>query len=137
MRVLLVEDEALTARSLEEALTRAGHEVVGIAQSAEEALRLAASERPNIAFVDSALRHTDDRIELTEQLTADLGVEVVICTEEPEIARRSQSGAIGLIAKPFDMNDIVASVTVIEAIQRGVASPPPLPRSFELLVSPQ
>lgn len=136
MRVLVVEDKAATAFVLANALTKAGHEVVGPARSTDEAMRLAADGRLDIALVDLDLERKAAGLDLTQQFTADLDVDVILCTGRPELARRSQSGAIGLISKPYDPKDVVKSLSVVQALKSGVSSPP-LPPSFELLVSPQ
>src|SRR5258708_33491816 len=48
-RILIVEDDYVVGLELENALSEAGFGVVGTANSAEEAVRLAISERPVLA----------------------------------------------------------------------------------------
>lgn len=136
MRVLVVEDNATIASALADALAHADHNVVGLAKSSSEALRLAERHALDVALVDLDLERKAVGLDLTQRLTADLDLDVIICTAQPELARRVSSGAIGLIRKPFDPKDVVASLSVIEAVQSGAGSPP-FPPSFELLVSPQ
>lgn len=57
-RVLLVEDEALIGLELEEALTRAGAQVIGPIPDYETALRLACSEQYDCALLDANLGGT-------------------------------------------------------------------------------
>ena len=52
MIILIVEDEILIGWALKLVLHLAGHHAVGPAASADEALRLAQVERPELAFVD-------------------------------------------------------------------------------------
>src|SRR4029079_19266314 len=54
-RVLIVEDDYLVAAEIENALDTAGFDVIGIANSADEALELAAAERPLLAVMDIRL----------------------------------------------------------------------------------
>lgn len=52
MVILIVEDEILIGWALKLVLAVAGHHAVGPAASADEALELAQTERPELAFVD-------------------------------------------------------------------------------------
>src|SRR3954471_7448792 len=58
-RILVVEDEALIAMDLERIVRNAGCEVLGPVGRAEEALRLAAEERPDAAILDIKLSDGD------------------------------------------------------------------------------
>ena len=52
MVVLIVEDEVLVGMELQMTLRMAGHQVGEPTSSAVQALRVAAAERPDLAFVD-------------------------------------------------------------------------------------
>src|ERR1700742_3592149 len=62
-RLLIVEDDYLVAMQVEEALTEAGFEVAGLAASADEALALAAAERPILVVMDVRLSGHRDGID--------------------------------------------------------------------------
>ena len=66
--VLIVEDEVLVALTLQVALERAGHQVVGPAFSAGEALQLAEAEQPDPALVNLDLRSEIDGIAVARLL---------------------------------------------------------------------
>ena len=55
LRVLIVEDEPLLGRELEEVVTLAGHEVIGCATSGTSAIAFAEVRSPQLAFVDLRL----------------------------------------------------------------------------------
>jgi DNA-binding NarL/FixJ family response regulator len=54
-RILVVEDEAVVARDIEQTLTRLGFEGVGTAQFANEAVAKAAEPRPYLVLMDISL----------------------------------------------------------------------------------
>ena len=54
--VLLVEDDAITARYVHDCLRGAGYPPPTVAASAEEALTLASVARPDLVLMDIALR---------------------------------------------------------------------------------
>lgn len=55
MRILIVEDDFLLANRLVEALTQNGHEIIGVAASADKAIQLLASCKCDAAVLDSNL----------------------------------------------------------------------------------
>jgi two-component system, response regulator PdtaR len=136
MRVLVVQDQTPTASGWLKELTNAGHELIGPARTSRDALQLAKTRDPDIAFVDLDAEGQALGLELTESLTADEHLDVIVCTEQPDIARRSQSGAMGLLSKPCSPQDVIASISIVAAMKDGERSST-LPPSFELLVSPQ
>jgi|SRR5919108_1889306 CheY-like chemotaxis protein len=77
-RILVVEDVAILAVSLEDILTRAGAEVVGPALQLEAAERLAEEEGLSGALLD--IRLNGDEIWSVAQLLERKGVPFVFCT---------------------------------------------------------
>jgi DNA-binding NarL/FixJ family response regulator len=55
-KILIVEDEALVAESLEIAITDLGYEVVGHAASAEGAVKKAVALEPDLILMDIVLK---------------------------------------------------------------------------------
>lgn len=137
MRVLVVEDQAVIAFMLADELAAAGHEIIGPARTSHEAIELAELHHPDYAFVDLDLEEKAVGLDVTEHLTAALDVNVIICTAQPALARQSQTGALGLIAKPYAPGEATTSLAVVEAVLTGKGSPTAFPPSFELLVNPQ
>src|SRR5688572_20530893 len=66
-RVLIVEDETLVGLGLKSLLERLGHEVVGQASTAAEAIALFRDKNPDIVLMDIRLDGTDG-IELAREL---------------------------------------------------------------------
>lgn len=118
MRVLVVEDQPLIALGLVEVLQAAGHHVVGSAASTEEALQLASSESPSIAFVDLDLEERGAGIQLTRRLHQEFGICVILTTGQPDLARTSEF-ALGLLAKPYNPMAVADCIPLIDAILRG------------------
>jgi CheY-like chemotaxis protein len=100
LRILIVEDETLIALELESLLQDAGHEVVGIAASSQEAIALSSSHRPDLAFVDVHLADGPTGIEVARSL-AGQGVTVLFMTANAKRIPEDYAGAQGIIAKPY------------------------------------
>lgn len=58
LRVLIVEDEAVLAMDMEFSLTQSGFDVVGIADTAREAVLLVDQQRPDLVLMDITLKGT-------------------------------------------------------------------------------
>ena len=63
MKLLLVEDHLLVAQAMGLYLTEAGHEIVGIAADAHEAVELAGGMHPDLALVDIQLAYGTSGVE--------------------------------------------------------------------------
>ncbi len=84
MRILLVEDEPLIAIDLEAILSRLGHEVVGVAETRDEALQIAQETRPDAAFIDVKLRDGFTGIDVAKRLKAEFGLYCAFVTGNAE-----------------------------------------------------
>ena len=107
-RVMIVEDESLVAEDLHMCLERFGYEVVGIADTAEGARRLARETAPDLALLDIRLKGTHDGIDVAEQLRRD-NVGFVYLTSHADQATLSRAQAtepLGYVLKPFDSRQI-------------------------------
>lgn len=133
MKALIVEDEFVVAAVVEEMLQEAGHEVAGMAATADCALQLAAVNSPKVAFVDFHLSGDTPGAAVAHQLRALYGTVVVFLSGDPESCRSAakDSGALGCLAKPFSINDLSATINIAEAVAYGRSIPVP-PKSLQL-----
>jgi DNA-binding response OmpR family regulator len=134
MLILVVEDDALVACTLALQLQAAGHRVLGPASSLEQAEDLARHEQPDFALVDIDLDRQGDGVILARLLKT-AGVPSLFMTGRPTAARAAADAALGVIAKPYDPDDIDQSLAIVESMMGGGCAPyPPLPPSLELFV---
>jgi CheY-like chemotaxis protein len=107
VRILLVEDEPLIAIDLETILNRLGHEVVGIADTFDEAIQLAKDTMPDAAFVDLKLRDGFTGQRVAKRLRDELGVYCAFVTGNSEQIR--ESGFV-VVSKPFTSSAIQSAL---------------------------
>jgi DNA-binding NarL/FixJ family response regulator len=110
---LVIEDDYLVALELEDRLLQAGFEVIGIAGSAEEALEIASSQRPDLAIVDIRLAGLRDGVDAAKELSADLGVRSIFATAhaDSETKRRAEPAKpLGWLQKPYSSEALIALV---------------------------
>jgi two-component system KDP operon response regulator KdpE len=107
--VLVVDDELQILRALRVVLREAGFEVIA-AQSAPEALDLAAVKAPRAAIVDLVLPGGDG-IEVTRSLREWSKMPILVLSavgEEEQKVRALEAGADDYITKPFGTRELVA-----------------------------
>lgn len=108
MKVLLVEDNALTRYTIKSLLEKLGHEVVGEAEDGASAVKCFGELKPDVVFLDLILPGKSG-VEILEDLRAlDPKVRVVVITavEQDEIDRRlSDTGVSAILRKPFSFDD--------------------------------
>jgi DNA-binding response OmpR family regulator len=112
-RVLIVEDEWVLAASAEAALEDANYTVVGIAVSADEAVRLAGAERPDLVLMDIRLRGMRNGIDAAREIRERFGIRSLFVTanSDPETQRQGgMADPAGWLQKPVSGEDLVASV---------------------------
>jgi len=119
LRILIVEDEILIALELESLLQDAGHEVVGIAASFEDAIALSQFRRPDLAFVDIHLTDGPTGIDVARSLSGD-GVAVLFMTANTKRIPEDRAGAKGVIAKPYTERGVRQALAYVTASDENV-----------------
>jgi len=108
LRLLIVDDEAIVRDSLGDWFRQDGHHV-DVADSARDALRLAAAYRYDIALLDIKMPGMDG-LELQARLSAaDPELTVVVMTAYASVdtaVKAMKAGAYDYIVKPFDPDDL-------------------------------
>jgi PAS domain S-box-containing protein len=108
-RVLIVEDESLVALDLAHSLTDIGFDVIGTVANGDDALRLAAENRPDMVLVDIRIQGEQDGIETANALRAHYQVPVVYLTahaDERTLERAIRTEPYGYLIKPFNPKEL-------------------------------
>jgi DNA-binding response OmpR family regulator len=129
MRVLIVEDELLVALELQNVLEDLGCDVVGIAPDSRRARDLAAHD-VDIALVDLNLRDGPTGPDVGAELV-DRGVTVLFMTANPSLLGDGVPGAVGVLPKPVEHDEVKAAAAYITAMRQGLSPPPPPPRLMQ------
>ena len=121
-RVLVIEDEPLIGLDLETIVTEIGHEVVGIAPTRNEAVRMARQSRPGLILADVQLADGSSGIDAVNDILADVSVPVIFITAYPErLLTGERAEPTFLITKPFrpEMVKAVMSQALFFDIRAG------------------
>ena len=113
--ILVVEDESVVARDIQSSIGRIGHEVVGWATTAEEAIALAEKNQPDLVLMDIRLRGERDGISAAEHIRRHFDIPVIFLTafaDEEMLSRAKAAGPFGYILKPFDEADLRIAIEI-------------------------
>jgi two-component system, NtrC family, response regulator AtoC len=111
--VLIVDDEELIRRSVRMALEGAGCSVT-VAGSGAEALRQMQHDVPDCVLIDLRLGDMDGLDVLREVRARVAGLKAIVITAHGDVDSAVQAlrlGAYDFIKKPFDLDEVIASVT--------------------------
>jgi DNA-binding response OmpR family regulator len=114
-RILVVEDEYLVATEIEAGLIERGFDVVGIATTAADAIRLAKAERPTLIVMDIRLAGGRDGIEAAKEIYQTSGIRCLFATAYTEATMRNRAGPaapLGWLAKPYAIEGLIAAIRV-------------------------
>ena len=104
-QILVVEDENIVAKDIQNRLSRFGYEVTAVASSGEEALEKAAEFRPDLVLMDIMLRGKMDGTETAGKMRKQFNVPVVYLTayaDNATLQRARITEPFGYILKPFE-----------------------------------
>ncbi|MBE8996852.1 response regulator [Nostoc sp. LEGE 12447] len=113
IRILVVEDEYILAINLQESLESLGYTVLGIADSAEEAIEKATESRPNLILMDIRLRGEMDGIQASEQIWRNLQIPVIYLTghsDRSTVERATLTSPFGYILKPIKEQELYVAI---------------------------
>jgi CheY-like chemotaxis protein len=112
-RILIAEDEAITATALKSELVSLGYEVVGITDTAEDVVRAAGELQPDVVFMDITLKGVLDGITAAVAIRGRTGAPVVFLTahaDEKTMKRSVFAGPFEYILKPFTRKELQTAV---------------------------
>ena len=114
-KIMLVDDDYTLKLALEAMLTSMGYDVVGQADSGEQAVQMARDLKPDLILMDIVMPGHMDGITAAQEIRSELNVAIVFLTGygDPEyVERAKQVEPFGYVMKPFTDEEIRASVEI-------------------------
>lgn len=118
-KILIVEDEKISALDCKEKLESAGYDVVGVAHNGETAIELTASQKPDLILMDINLKNQFDGIDTAHRILENHNLPIIYTTvysDEATLDRAKYTNPFGYLVKPFSDEDL--RVTVEMAIHK-------------------
>jgi PAS domain S-box-containing protein len=106
-KILIVEDEGLTAMELQRKLKLTGYDVPTFAFSGKEAIKKAEEIKPDLVLMDIFLKGKIDGIDAAEEIKKNMGIPIIFLTAHGD--KNTQERAKGTepfayLLKPFDID---------------------------------
>jgi two-component system chemotaxis family response regulator WspR len=115
VKILVVEDEAITAMDIETELSGLGYQVCGIADDQVSALLLFETERPELVLMDIRLAHGDNGIAIAAEMVEKRDVAIVFLTAHSDagtLSRALSVSPLAYIVKPFGSRELRTTIEV-------------------------
>jgi len=113
IRILVVEDESLVGRDIQNMLKSLGYEVLGPVATAAHAIRKARENGPDLVLMDIVLKGGVDGISAAETIWDALDIPVVYLTaytDETTLNRAKKTGPFGYLLKPFEERELQTTI---------------------------
>ncbi len=111
--VLVVEDESIVAKDIQNSLKKLGYAVPAVVNSGEDAIDAAGEHRPNLILMDIMLKGDISGIEAAEQIKNRYRIPVIFLTayaDESTLSKAKVTEPYGYIIKPFKEIDLHTSI---------------------------
>jgi len=114
MKIVLVEDEIITAMNLKRTLEKKGYTVMAICKTYQEVLTVLESDTPDLFLIDIKLRLSSmDGIQIAEAINFNNTIPVIFLTSQSEIAtfeRAKDLQPAAYLFKPFRADELVYQI---------------------------
>jgi two-component system, response regulator PdtaR len=113
IKILIVEDEVIVAMRFEIFFVRRGYEVYKTVASGEEAVEIAALEKPDVVLMDINLKGELNGIQAAEQIVVKYNVPIIFMTgySDEELRKQAEKlNPLGYFLKPVNMNEIFYTI---------------------------
>jgi PAS domain S-box-containing protein len=114
-KILIVDDDSITAVFLEDALRRRGYEVTSIAPSGERAIEDIKINKPDLVIMDVTLEGGMDGIETADYIRNNFQLPVIYMSahaEQSVIDRAKATEPYGYIIKPFTERELEVTLDI-------------------------
>ena len=114
-RIMVVEDEGITAMRIQSSLEEMGYAVTSTAFSGVEAVKKAAEDKPDLVLMDIVLHGKMDGVEAAGKIHFLFNIPVVYLTahtDEKMLKRIKKTEPFGYIVKPFDERELHVAVEI-------------------------
>jgi PAS domain S-box-containing protein len=114
-RIMIVEDERIIARDIQNRLEQLGYDVIAIASSGNEAIRKAAYIHPDLVLMDIVLKGDKDGVQTAEQIQSQLNIPLIYITayaDDGTLERAKTTEPCGYLLKPFHIKELRSSIEI-------------------------
>jgi len=115
VKILVVEDEYITAKTLSSFLESTGYHVVGCAMDVQEALSYLQTEEIDCVLLDINLNDERDGVWIANHIKENYNIPFIFLTaytDKGTISRAIESSPYGFLAKPFQKVELFSAIEI-------------------------
>jgi PAS domain S-box-containing protein len=112
-KILIVEDEIVTAMDIEDTLTRHGYEIAGVATNGADAIRIAREKLPDLILMDIRIEGQIDGVEVANEIGLFYEVPIIFLTaysDDLTISRVIKTKSFSFLLKPFNERELSSNI---------------------------
>lgn len=112
-KIIVVEDQAIVARDIQETLRQMGYNVPGVADTGEDAIEMVKLHEPDLVLMDIRIRGNMDGIETAKRIGQVAGTPVIFITahsDKKTLERAKLIGPYGYLLKPFERKELEVAI---------------------------
>lgn len=114
-KILIVEDETIVAKDIQNVLQKNNYEVIGTADNAEVAMNYISKNLPDVILMDIMIKGNMNGIELSQKIKAEYAIPIIFLTAYSDPTTLEKAKLIepySYITKPFKNSDILSAIEI-------------------------
>src|SRR5882757_7687373 len=111
--ILVVEDESIVSKDIQNSLKKLGYNVVGACNKGEDAIDAAREKRPDLVLMDIMLKGEKSGIEAADVIRSEMNIPIIFLTayaDESTLSKAKVTEPYGYILKPFKEIDLHTAI---------------------------
>jgi PAS domain S-box-containing protein len=139
-KILIVEDEIVTAMDIEDTLTRHGYEIAGTATNGADAIRIAKEIQPDLILMDIRIEGQIDGVEVANEIGLFYEIPIIFLTaysDDLTISRVIKTKSFSFLLKPFNERELSSNIEMAinknQAYQKSMAIQRIMESMFDLI----
>lgn len=115
VKIVVVEDESIVAKDIQNTLIKLGYEVPAIASTHSAAIEKIKEHKPDLVFMDIKLKGSSDGVEIAAEIKEEFDIPVIFLTsfvDKDTLERAKITEPYGYIVKPFNETDLRTAVEI-------------------------
>ncbi len=113
--ILVVEDENIVAKDIQQSLKKLGYEVLGVCATGEDAMDKAEQTKPHLVLMDIMLKGDISGIEAADHIRQKLNIPIIFLTayaDSSTLSKAKVTEPYGYIIKPFKEIDLQTNIEI-------------------------
>jgi len=120
LSILIVEDESIVARDIQNILNRLGYSVCSIVSRGKDAIKKAAETQPDLILMDIKLKDDMDGIETAKHIRAHFYVPLIYMSalsDEDSLKQARKTEPFFFISKPVEESELKVTIEKAYSLQ--------------------